>query len=127
MKPFDGVGTASADRGTPPLKAEFSAAKIFATAPSYLVEGGELFTRIADSADDAAGIARLLGLPETADDAAVEGLLVAALKAADYRPYALLTRDLGGFRRWVSRLHAAWAAESFRRLGLLDDLLPPAA
>jgi hypothetical protein len=94
---------------------------------SYLVEGGELFTRIAHSADDAAGIARLLGLPEPADDAAVEGLLVAALKAADYWPYALLTRDLGGFRRWVSRLHAAWAAESFRRLGLLHDLLPPAA
>lgn len=92
--------------------------------PGYLAEGGEFLTRITHSADDAAAIARILGRPELADDAGVERLLVAALKAADYKPYTLLTRDLAGFRRWVSRLHAAWLAEDFRGLDLRPDLIP---
>lgn len=92
--------------------------------PGYLAVGGEFFTRITHSADDAASIAQILGWPELADDVGVERLLEAAQKATNHRPYALLTRDLSGFRRWVSRLHAAWAAEDFSDLDLRPDLVP---
>lgn len=94
---------------------------------SYIVEGGAFFTRIAGSANDAARIARILGQPEPTTHLAIEQVLVTALRGVGHKPYSLLARDLAGFRRWVSRLHAAWEAESFRSLGLRADLLPPAA
>ena len=93
---------------------------------TYIEGGGEFFTRLADSADDAAEIARILGLPKPGTTVEVEKMLVAALKGARHKPYTLLTRDLGGFRSWVSRLHAAWEREGFRSMGLRPDLLPDA-
>lgn len=93
----------------------------------YIAGDNAFFTRLSHSADDAAGIARTLGLPEPVTIPAVEKMLVAALKGARNKPYTLLTRDLAGFRRWVSRLHAAWEREGFRGVGLRADLLPDAA
>ena len=91
---------------------------------AYVAGGGEFFTCLDYSADDAAKIARILGLPKPDTTVAVEKMLVAALTGARHKPYTLLTRDLGGFRRWVSRLHAAWEREGFRSMGLRSDLLP---
>lgn len=91
---------------------------------SYIEKGGAFFTRLDCSADDARDIARILGLPEPTTIPAAEKMLVAALKGARQKPYTLLTRDLDGFRRWVSRLHTAWEHEGFRGLDLRADLLP---
>lgn len=94
---------------------------------TYVAEGGEFFTRLAESTDDAADIARILGLPKPVTTSAVEKMLVDALKGARYKPYTLLTQDLADFRHWVSQLHAAWEQEGFRSMGLCADLLPASA
>jgi hypothetical protein len=91
---------------------------------TYIAGGGAFFTRLDGSADDARDIARILGLPEPATIPAAERMLVADLKGARQKPYTLLTRDLDGFRRWVSQLHTAWEHEGFRGLDLRADLLP---
>ncbi|OAH29766.1 hypothetical protein AX289_29595 [Methylorubrum populi] len=91
---------------------------------AYLARGGELFTRLSHSIDDAAAIAQILSRPRPTTIQAAERILVEALTAVNRKPYNLLARDLAGFRRWVSRLHAAWEREGFRGLDLRADLLP---
>lgn len=59
---------------------------------------GVFFTRLTRSADDAAGVARLLGRPQPNTVPEVERRLVEALIGVRYRPYALLARDLVRFR-----------------------------
>lgn len=93
----------------------------------YVASGGAFATRLDHSGNDAAGLARILGRPEPTTIPSIERVLVEALIGVRHRPYALLARDLAGFRRWVSRLHAAWEQEGFRGLGLRADLLPDAA
>ena len=88
---------------------------------------GVFFTRLTRSADDAAGVARILGRPQPNTVPEVERLLVEALIGVRHRPYALLARDLVGFRCRVSRLHAAWERAGFRSMGLHADLLPDVA
>lgn len=91
---------------------------------AYIARGGEFFTRLDRSIDDAGSIARILGRPNPTTIQAAERVLVDAMAGVGQKPYALLARDLSGFRRWVSRLHAAWEQEGFRSLGLRTDLLP---
>lgn len=91
---------------------------------AYLARGGEFYTRLDDSIDDAMKIARILGRPAPTTAQAAERILVEALKLVNRKPYSLLARDLPRFRRWVSRLHTAWEHEGFRGLDLRADLLP---
>ncbi|OHV14802.1 hypothetical protein BK022_23710 [Methylorubrum extorquens] len=94
---------------------------------SYIEKGGQFFTQLDRSIDDAAEIARILGRLEPTTTLAAERVLVDAFVGVGRRPHTLLARDLSGFRRWVSRLHAAWEREGFRSMGLNSDLLPDAA
>ncbi|MGE8131713.1 hypothetical protein ACQKQD_32675 [Methylobacterium sp. NPDC080182] len=94
---------------------------------TYLARNGEFFTRLDCSIDDAAAIAKIVGRPTPTTVRAAERILVEALMAVNRKPYTLLTRDLAGFRRWVSRLHAAWEHAGFRGLDMRADLLPEPA
>jgi hypothetical protein len=92
----------------------------------YVAAGGDHYTRVLDSAADAARLATILGLPDepTSHDE-IQAVLVAALLGLRYRPYDLLAGDLTGFRASVSRLHAAWEATGFRSFVVPENLLPP--
>ncbi|KIU26614.1 hypothetical protein SR39_31535 [Methylobacterium radiotolerans] len=57
------------------------------------------FTRLTRSADDAAGVARILGRPRPNTVPEVERLLVEALIGGRHRPYALLARSPAACRR----------------------------
>lgn len=92
----------------------------------YIAAGGEHYTRVLNTADDAARVATILGLPgKPTTHGEIEAVLVAALLGLGRRPYDLLASDLTGFRRCVSRLHAAWEVTGFQSFVVPEDLLPP--
>ena len=95
---------------------------------SYIKSGGAYFTRIVNTANDAAELARIqprlrASPPRTHRE--IEKLLIDSLKAVQHRPYLLLARNLKGFRESVSNLHARWEAVKFRALVGADNLFLP--
>ena len=92
----------------------------------YVRANGEHYTSVMASANDAAAIMRMDRKsfnPATASHTDIEGILVACLRAVQFEPYNMLYRDVGHFRRRVSRLYRLWESHSFRGLTVTGDVL----
>lgn len=92
----------------------------------HVQANGEHYTSVMASANDAATIMRIDGKsfdPATASHTDIEGILVGCFQAVRFEPYNMLYRDVGRFRRRVSRLHGLWESHSFRGLTVTGDVL----
>lgn len=91
----------------------------------YVRAGKEIHVCAAACANDAAAIIKDGRLPVTppTDPGEIQRVLISCIKALGFEPYNMLYRNIGHFRRRVTRLHRLWEAHGFRSMAVAGDVL----
>jgi hypothetical protein len=87
--------------------------------------GSKIHVCIAGARNDTAEIVKVRRLPSNPamDSDEAQHVLVECLQELRFEPYTMLSGDMAGFRRSVSKLHSAWRAHGFRSMAVVGDVL----
>jgi len=91
----------------------------------YVRAGMEIHVCAAACANDAAAIVKVGRLPikPPTDPGEIQHTLINCIQALGFEPYNMLYRDIGRFRRRVTRLHGLWEAHDYRGIAVAGDAL----
>ena len=91
----------------------------------YVRGGKGIHVCAAACANDAAAIIKVARLPITppTDPGEIQRTLINCIQALGFEPYNMLYRNIGRFRRQVTRLHGLWEAHDYRGMAVAGDVL----